>query len=417
MFELMSLNCCCGSCYGNVERPCCFDWSKLPDDLTVQILCQLPEKPLIQFKCVSKAWYFLITNVCVPRISAVTPLSGFLFRFTELSPDFTYMMDYAPLDNNCGKGFVESYSTLLPFSFKGNDVLNYCNGLLLVVNRSSIPVEYYVCNPATKQCVPIPVSSTHLESLYAALAFNPLKSTNYKIVRLARSASIASVAHPPELDVFSSVSGKWVKHLVLLEPELYGFHWITHSVYLDGVLYMLSFAMYLLCFDLKADNLNAKAIKLPDFVGTGKYPDEMRNIGCSFFGVAKECLYFADRIGSAVLVWSLEQRCCKAGRWILKHNICIDDLAPPSHCELFNRPYPMLRLVPYALHPTSDVIFLGIPSTIYSYHLKTNQFKVCHSMGKGRAIIGGQFCVFPYSRCLVTLHDFTQRNILDRSTL
>ncbi|KAI8532455.1 hypothetical protein RHMOL_Rhmol11G0215400 [Rhododendron molle] len=411
----MSLNCCCGSCYGNNERPCCFDWSKLPDDLTVQILCHLPEKPLIQFKCVSKAWYFLISNVCVPRVFAFMPLSGFLFRW--MAPDYKYTMDYAPLDDNGGEGFVESYSMLLPFPHTGKDVLDCCNGLLLVVNRSSVPVEYYVCNPATKQCVPIPVSPMHLKFMYAKLAFNPLKSTNYKIVHLARSAAIASVTHPPELDVFSSDTGKWVKHLVLLEPELYGFKWIAHSVYLDGVLYLLSCAMYLLFFNLKADNLNAQAIKLPEIVRPGKFPVDRTTILRGFLGASKEFLYYANHIESAVLVWSLEQGCCKGGQWILKHNICVDDLAPHSQGRIFSSCYPLLRLMPYALHPTSDVIFLGIPSMLFSYHLKTNQFKVIHKLEYGRAIIDGQYCVFPYSRCLLALHNFTQRNILDRSPL
>lgn len=412
----MSLNCCCGSCYGNIERPYWFDWSKLPDDLTVQILCHLPEKPLIQFKCVSKAWYFLISNVCVPRISASMPLSGFLFRWTTLSK-FEYMMDYAPLDDNGGEGFVESYSTLLPFPHTGEDVLDCCNGLLLAVNSSSVPLQYYVCNPATKQCVPIPVSPTHLDYMCTALAFNPLESTNYKIVRLARSAAIASVTHPPELDIFSSDTGKWVKHLVPLDPELYGFKWVNHSVYIDGVLYMLSRAMYLLCFDLKADNLNSQAIKLPETVRRVKFPEDMMTLKCGFFGASKECLCYANHIESAVLVWSLEQGCSKAGQWILKHNIRIDDLAPHSHGRFFTSCPLSLGLLPYALHPTSDVIFLGIPSMLFSYHLKTNQFEVFHKLEKDRVILNGAYFVFPYSRCLVALHDFTQRHILGRSTL
>ncbi|CAL5406115.1 unnamed protein product [Camellia sinensis] len=183
----------------------------LPDELTVEILCRLPEKPLIQFESVWKAW--------------LIPLPLFS----------DYRMEYAPSDcrrtpRDRGR-FVESYSKLLPFQPTGRDVLDCCNGLLLILHRSSVPSQYYVCNPATKQ------------------------------FRFASSASTATVTHPPELNVFSSVTGKWVNQPVPLqpEPELYGFKWLCKSVYLDGLLYMLSYTKYLLCFDLSADNLNPRA--------------------------------------------------------------------------------------------------------------------------------------------------------------
>ncbi|XP_028120514.1 uncharacterized protein LOC114317906 isoform X2 [Camellia sinensis] len=111
---------------------CYWDWSsKLPDELTVEILCRLPEKPLIQFESVWKAWYLLISNVCVPRISSSAPLSGFLFRLIPLPPFSDYRMEYAPSDcrrtpRDRGR-FVESYSKLLPFQPIGRDVLDCCN--------------------------------------------------------------------------------------------------------------------------------------------------------------------------------------------------------------------------------------------------------------------------------------------------
>ncbi|CAL5406112.1 unnamed protein product [Camellia sinensis] len=223
----------------------CWDWSsKLPDELTIEILCRLPEKPRIQFKSVDVPCYMFQLLYGIWSI-----------RSLENPPD---------------RGrFVEPYSKLLPFQPTGRDVLDCCNGLLLILRRSSVP-------PSS---VAIPVNPNHLDPIYAVLAFNPViesppppnntNTNNYKIVRFSRPAGTASasVTQQLELNVFSSVTSKWVNHLVPLQPELepefYGFKWVCKSVYLDGVLYMLSYAMYLLCLDLNVDNLNPQAVKLP----------------------------------------------------------------------------------------------------------------------------------------------------------
>ncbi|KAL7216516.1 hypothetical protein ACSBR1_028458 [Camellia fascicularis] len=400
---------------------CCCDWSsKLPDELTVEILCRLPEKPLIQFKSVSKAWYLLISDVCVPRISSSAPLSGFLFRLIPLAPFSDCLMEYVPSDcprtlRDRGR-FVESYSKLLPFQPTGRDVLDCCNGLLLILHRSSVPPssvpsQYYVCNPATKQCAAIPVNPNHLDPIYAVLAFNPVESppnnsnnNNYKIVRLASSASTASATHPPELDVFSSVTGKWVNHPVPLqpEPELYGFKWLCKSVYLDGVLYMLSYSRYLLRFDLNADNLNPRAVKLPN---------KGKALGVGFIGMSKDCFYYCNRVENAILVWSIDHD----HHWILKHSICIDDLVRFHHGRILDRYRLSPLLVPCALHPTSEVIFIAIPRLIFSYNLKTNQFNVFYILQENRNLIDDGCFFFPYSRCLVVLNDFTQMNDIPRN--
>ncbi|CAL5342222.1 unnamed protein product [Camellia sinensis] len=399
---------------------CCCDWSsKLPDELTVEILCRLPEKPLIQFKSVSKAWYLLISDVCVPRISSSAPLSGFLFRLIPLLPFSDFLMEYVPSDcprTLLDRGrFVESYSKLLPFQPTARDVLDCCNGLLLILHRTSVPPsvpsQYYVCNPATKQCVAIPVNPNHLDPIYAVLAFNPVESppnnsnnNNYKIVWLASSASTASVTHPPELDVFSSVTGKWVNHPVPLqpEPELYGFKWLCKSVYLDGVLYMLSYSRYLLCFDLNADNLNPRAVKLPN---------KGKALGVGFIGMSKDCFYYSNHVENAVLVWSLDHD----HKWILKHSICIDDLVRFHHGRILDRYRLSPLLMPCALHPTTEVIFIAIPRLIFSYNLKTNQFNVFYILQENRNLIDDGCFFFPYSRCLVVLNDFTQMNDIPRN--
>ncbi|GMP66367.1 hypothetical protein CsSME_00026750 [Camellia sinensis var. sinensis] len=328
-------------------------------------------------------------------------------------------MEYAPSD--CRRTlrergqFVESYSKLLPFQPTGRDVLNCCNGLLLILHRSSIPSssvpsQYYVCNLATKQCVAILVNPNHLDPIYVVLAFNPVESppnntnNNYKIVRFASSASTASVTHPSELDVFSLVIGKCVNHPVPLqpEPEVYGFKWLCKSVYLDGVLYMLSYAKYLLCFDLNADNLNPRVVKLRN---------KGKALGVGFIRMSKDCFYFSNHVDNAILVWSLDHD----HQWILKHSICIDDLVWLHHGRILDCYRLSLLLMPYALHPSSEVIFIAIPRLIVSYNLKTNQFNVFYILQENMNLIDDGCFFFPYSRCLVVLNDFTQMNDIPRN--
>ncbi|KAI8007758.1 hypothetical protein LOK49_LG07G02895 [Camellia lanceoleosa] len=162
-----------------------------------------------------------------------------------------------------------------------------------------------------------------------------------------------------------TVTGKWVNHPVPLQhaPELYGFKWLCKSVYLDGVLYMLSYTKYLLCFDLNADNLNPRVVKLPN---------KGKALGVGFIGMSKDCFYYSNHVENAILVWSLDHD----HQWILKHSICIDDLVWFHHGRILDRYRLSPLLVPCALHPSSEVIFIAIPRLIFSYNLKTNQFNV-----------------------------------------
>ncbi|CAL5342221.1 unnamed protein product [Camellia sinensis] len=101
-----------------------------------------------------------------------------------LLPFSDFFMEYVPSDcprTLLDRGrFVESYSKLLPFQPTARDVLDCCNGLLLILHRTSVPPsvpsQYYVCNPATKQCVAIPVNPNHLDPIYTVLAFNLVES-------------------------------------------------------------------------------------------------------------------------------------------------------------------------------------------------------------------------------------------------
>lgn len=73
---------------------------------------------------------------------------------------------------------------------------------------------------------------------------------------------------------------------------------------------------------------------------------------------------------------------------------------------LFNVTLNMLK--PYAIHPTSNIIFLGIPEMIFSYHLNMQKLELFFGVQDDRKIVWGQIFVFAYSCCFVILNDYSR---------
>ncbi|CAN6171195.1 unnamed protein product [Urochloa humidicola] len=175
----------------------------LPDDAVVEILSRLPAKSLCRSKCVSKAWYGLITD----RLRCSTlpkTLEGFFYggvdvhyHYSSMGTDSAFTdSDYGSeedelgredIDESCGKDedlspyvnghFINlmgrSASLVDPsFSFltkqpKIGDItlLDSCNGLLLFGHTADTCVYgtpgYIVCNPATEHWVHVPNSGIY----------------------------------------------------------------------------------------------------------------------------------------------------------------------------------------------------------------------------------------------------------------
>ncbi|KAM7462436.1 hypothetical protein LguiA_030557 [Lonicera macranthoides] len=403
-------------------------WSKLTEDLQVDILCKLPEKPLLRFKCVSKSSNSLVSNVCVPKILA--SVSGLFYEYyPKMSPPLAlwnrrkFLMDYASTTtttttttdySSSAVNFMDTYRALVPFVNRTtvNHVQDCCNGLILLVDPQQLHVplkinRYYVLNPATKQCIRIPVKTAHTEIRMAFLAFDPLESPNYKILRLERPTVDCSENKPVEFDVFSSDTGEWgVSTLkVPLSPIVYG-HLVRHPIYLKGFLYMLSYRGYLLHFHLNAPN---GAIKGAVFELPGRDQDRLlHEVHPGFVGVSKGCFYYlnhADR-SSSILIWTLEEE-NKAGKWILKRTIDTINIDNLVRHRMPKEQWLASTYRRYALHPTSEEIFISIAVIIISYNPLTNEVKLLYESDGERELLPLQYFFFPYSRCLVPLNNFS----------
>lgn len=151
--------------------------------------------------CMQIMEHTIISDVCIPRISrASSQLSGLLFRTGNPSNRNEYFMDfvsYSDGDSNyiAGDGFVESYSRLPPSENAPYDVLDYCNGLILLA--SQIVPCYYVCNPATKQYIGIPHKTKHVrECVILHLHLIPRNPHILKSSALNKHVT-NSASHPP----------------------------------------------------------------------------------------------------------------------------------------------------------------------------------------------------------------------------
>ncbi|CAI9786617.1 unnamed protein product [Fraxinus pennsylvanica] len=366
----MSLSCCSSNpnVEGKVEdggsSSCVFNWSNLPDDLKVEILSRIPDKPLIRLKCICKSLYFLISNTCAPRFSSPSPSAvfyGLIYlrggeNFLALAPDSGVVSQR--LWQNLMALFASCEA-----EHKAEHILDCCNGLFLLASRSSNPNQYFVSNPTTSECIRIPVNPLHSDFKYSSLAFDPTVTLHYKIIRFAQVTQLLN------LDVYSSETGGWVCHTIAFEPVLDLGRWIQSSVYLNGVLYRLSMAKYLVCINLGLKKhtktnvkLKAQAFELPQ-------KDEFNQ--CGSIGTSKGALLYFVKDKYRILIWTFDDSCC----WVLKHSTNFH--GPVWHQPLhyifkFHRDFRKFKF--YAFHPSEDQIFLGFLGRMLCYNHDTKDF-------------------------------------------
>ncbi|KAI3925341.1 hypothetical protein MKW92_048717 [Papaver armeniacum] len=294
----------------------------LPIDLVIDILCRLPIKNLTVFKCVCKSWNRLISHVCIPRISAdfcvLNLYRGDLFQcydarcYSDKMPELNYRGPI-PKDRDNKTCYHE---------------IDCCHGLSLYMAKYIC--RYIVVSRATNQYFDIPEPLEDVKRMFVALAFDPVQSNYYKIV----------LPHPyfdsPSLDIFSSeigkwvrhiVPGDWVKHLFVAESGYYkGIKWARKTVYLDGMLYLLTLEKHLVIFDLKSSVVSAQVIQVPCQTRTSR---------TGVIGQCRGVLYYVNYNKDCRLsMWQFDYHNTSGSFWILKHCICIYDMLDQNQAIL-----------------------------------------------------------------------------------
>ncbi|KAF9609002.1 hypothetical protein IFM89_012341 [Coptis chinensis] len=260
-------------------------FSKLPGDIIVNILCQIPVKSLSsQCRMVCKTWYDLIghphfaefhyrwamQNCCSPCVVLCDGMSGFWF------------IDHQVFDNLETSAPVHSLEFLKEPEFeKTLQVIGSVNGLLCFSEdqyKCSYPVFYYICNPITGEHIRLPRARELFHVEVSAFGFD--STTNeYKVIRFHYDQD--------EGEVYTLGSSRWrrINYGVPYETFRHPFgmlvsnhlHWISSG---DGV------PLTIVAFDMAAEEVHQ--IEPPPLVST-----DIK----SSLGVIEERLCFFRKLG------------------------------------------------------------------------------------------------------------------------
>ncbi|KAM1529331.1 hypothetical protein ACFX1Z_018549 [Malus domestica] len=402
------------------------------DDLWFHILSRLSQLDLMKCKIVAKSWHRIISDVWLRRFWSQSPIIGLYYRTLWPADDDTYLqLNYVCLHHNY------NYWT----TFWNNDILepdklvvtqvrdvsdsylDCCNGLILFFNLRTC--QFCVFNPITKQHVSVPIACAHeREHFCAALAFDPLESNHYRIVRIDYSPQSKSSGCPvptptPTLtlmmDIFSSQSGQWARRGLQLDPNFVdGFKTskvCRHFVYLRGVLYGLASSQKVLCIDL--NTVKARAFELPRVLGD----DDKTGATMGCLGVSKDLVCYVTCDSSKTFrFWSYNDRRESGDQWTLKYSAVWNGWVWGSDTMLI--PSADIVLKPYAISPNAHVIFYGTSELIFSWDLESHKGELFDEPMIGKIAPPGYDLPFFTQRAfLIPFYSLGERNIAGSTPL
>ncbi|OMP00161.1 hypothetical protein COLO4_12870 [Corchorus olitorius] len=134
--------------------------STFPTDLITDILCQLPVKTLLRFKCVSKPWGSLIDDQDFAKLH--------LHQSLKTNTNIKLLLDNrTEIDEKAYSVDFDSFRNLVPLPrpFRGESdkyysrIFGSCDGLLAVYHHES---DIALWNPSTRKCNYLPTLSDNL---------------------------------------------------------------------------------------------------------------------------------------------------------------------------------------------------------------------------------------------------------------
>lgn len=256
--------------------------ANLPEELVVEIMSWLPPESLIQFKCVSKHWYFLIkylindsnfvskhlrnldNNILAPKFAAFsclkiyqTPVYNYKELFAVLSLIHTREND-VPI-----RSFAEDLDLPIIPGEKDMSCVTacHCNGVICLA-------DYYhnivLCNPALKKSRALPKPNIVDRFVLQGVGFGyDSRSNDYKVVRFGREMTVY-----PRAELYSLRSDSWKE--VKIDSGTDYFPSLHIEVYFNGAFYWLMSGpkSMIRSFDMSEEVF--RSVPLPDGVETAK---------------------------------------------------------------------------------------------------------------------------------------------------
>ncbi|KAK3163019.1 hypothetical protein QOZ80_1BG0096590 [Eleusine coracana subsp. coracana] len=330
----------------------------LTDDLLIEILWRLPERPLCRFKCVSRSWRDLISDPVHRRRLALTDAaSGFFYHVDTngICPMVTHLGFTAlcPPDDKPPPPLVvdDPVFPFLPSSYARTrmELLDSCSGLLLLRCHRDLDFDqvvdpfYIVCNPATQDWnelplpPPLPERSPGIRSgrLLALPRVELVRTDEYEI------NSGIKVVH-----IYSSETREWVTR----NSEWFGYKIVSSGrhAYLNGFLHFTT---------ADAENglvasVDTKGQKWKVTRVCPEFPAKLG--GNAVIGQSQRRLLFVDADCSGyapeLSIYALESHAGGTERWILKQRVKSLD---QSGKMWFRKQHTVV-----GIHPDCGVIFL-----------------------------------------------------------
>ncbi|XP_015891117.3 F-box protein At5g07610 [Ziziphus jujuba] len=378
------------------------------DDLLTEILLRLPIKSLLKFKSVSKHWLSLITTTSFyfrrtpfPHTAAGLFAVGYLdlkhscLHFISLNKDSKLLGGCNPLKS-------------LPFlENKRGFISQSSNGLLLIrtplesyYNRiKNSEKNFFVANPTTKQYAILPrptaCSGSTKNGFIFNLAFDPSKSTHYKVV------CVRNIDHSNQqyyqIEIYSSATRTWkLSGGPLDAPFDIGSSNHGNSgdgVFWNGAVNWISKRHSLLYFNLEEEQLNE--MPLP-------FNPEISNTSFMYFGESRDHLHLITVFKGKTEfdVYEMER---DYSNWFVKFRVDLSEVASvyPQrntgarlHLEegLRNNFFFRVMSVVRCEIEEESYMVLHIQKGVIVYYFKTNTFKKL----LGTGIMGYRSNCHPY---------------------
>ncbi|KAG0550573.1 hypothetical protein BDA96_01G349900 [Sorghum bicolor] len=364
---------------------------RLPWELVVEILRRLPYRSLCRFRCVSRSWHDLSYHPD-HRNTLPQDLAGLLYTNHAPSPlHCDFAVRFAPAGSSPfpGLGFLPCSARALP--------LDCCNGLLLCRDGGGSGGCHYVCNPATGKFTVLPKPSSGFQAL-ALAAFEPHgASPRFHVLNFARTEPVQRVFFDSDfeesdgdddpsdtdggelldlceatnfcvqgLEVFSSVTGKWVQSHACRDSRVRLVEGMG-SVFINGFVNLLTHEKKVLAVDPEGQAWRLIPLPASNWFGL---------VGC--LGQSQGFLHYAVHEGcgnTMMQVWFLKD--FEEGDWILKRRFEIE-VAPQTKILFDYAGNEFWSEIFYVVvfHPERDLVFLPVEGyRLLSYNLISAEVK------------------------------------------
>ncbi|XP_039055711.1 putative F-box protein At1g47390 [Hibiscus syriacus] len=368
-------------------------------DILELILSKLPLKPRTRFKCVSRVWNALITDL--RHIQPPTTASGLVFSFkkpSSINPIYQLNLLEVVQDQSLSCFVHTSLTHELPW------LIDSCNGLLLFGTKKGISLTYLVSSPVRNQWLKLPPPG-HGSSVpvSASLAFDGVRQHFDVICQFWEDADIKNGTL--KYQIFSSQSWQWREYngkihnsALCLSKDFNREEWYCPSLYCKGRMYWI-WSLCLLVFN--ENKLSFELMELP------KTKLRLTSLYCGKrLWESEDHLHYCDSTYVGFYIWErieIDNRNDFGLKWRLKNYIRMDELVSrnyyPDDVVFLISP---VSVKPCAFNDDLQILYFQLPRIIAAYSFETRKaVKILSDDAIGQSSHDN---VFPFLFNAVDLH-------------